>query len=90
MAAKCRGCGAAIVWIKTAAGKPMPCDLTPVPYWARAKAREKIVTKNGEVISCDLAGEAGTATGLGFIPHWAICPKRDQFKRKERKRNELF
>ena len=82
MAAKCRGCGAAIVWIKTAAGKPMPCDPVPLPYWARAGAKEKIVTKNGEVVSCDLSGEAGTATGLGFIPNWATCPERDRFKKK--------
>ena len=26
----CRGCGAPIVWIRTAAGKSMPCDAEPV------------------------------------------------------------
>lgn len=28
--ATCRGCGAPIVWIKTPAGKAMPCDPAPV------------------------------------------------------------
>lgn len=32
--ATCRGCGAPIVWIKTPAGKAMPCDPAPVYYKA--------------------------------------------------------
>ena len=32
--ATCRGCGAPIVWIRTAAGKSMPCDAEPVLYKA--------------------------------------------------------
>lgn len=28
--AKCRSCGAAVVWLKTAAGKIMPVDAEPV------------------------------------------------------------
>ena len=79
--ATCRGCGQPIIWIKTTAGKPMPCDPIPLPYWARDKAKEKVVTKAGEVISCDLSGEVGTNTGLGYVPHWATCPERDRFKR---------
>ena len=89
MAAKCRGCGAVIVWIKTPAGKPMPCDPEPVLYWihTRGKARERIVTPKGGVISCSLTGETGTATGLGYIPHWATCPERDQFKKGAKTRD---
>lgn len=28
----CRGCGAAIVWIRTPSGKAMPCDAAPIYY----------------------------------------------------------
>ena len=37
--AKCRGCGADIIWIKTPGGKSMPCDPIPVMYWEKAKAQ---------------------------------------------------
>ena len=40
--AKCRGCGAEIVWIPTLGGKSMPCDAEPVYYKMQAKGPEKI------------------------------------------------
>ena len=42
--ATCRGCGAPIVWIKTPAGKAMPCDPAPVYYKAAPGGKDKIVT----------------------------------------------
>ena len=38
---KCKGCGAEIVWIKTKAGKNMPCD----------EKKITIVTDSGETIT---------------------------------------
>lgn len=75
--AKCKGCGVPIIWI----GK-MPCDPDQVVYWQKPEAKGKIVTPNGEVISCEFTGEQNTATGIGYIPHWATCPEASQFKRK--------
>ena len=49
---QCKACGAPIIWIKTPGGKSMPCDAQPVTYQAQSKAKDKIVTQNGEVISC--------------------------------------
>lgn len=51
----CRGCGAPIVWIKTKAGRPNPCDPNIVA----------VVTDEGEVVrgrishfaTCPKAGE---------------------------------
>lgn len=37
-AAKCRGCGAAMYWVKTAGGKNMPVDPDGTPHWATCKA----------------------------------------------------
>lgn len=39
--ATCRGCGAPIVWIKTPAGKAMPCDPAPVYYKAAPGGKGK-------------------------------------------------
>lgn len=81
--AKCKGCGAEIIWIMSPAGKVIPCDPIEVPYWKRSKANGKIVTPNGEVISCELYGDPETVTGIGYVPHWATCPKAGEFRRKK-------
>ena len=81
MMSKCKKCGAEIKWIKTIAGKSMPCNPSPVTYWQREKAQGKVVTPNGEVISCEFEGDASQATGIGYIPHFATCPNAADFKR---------
>ena len=75
--AKCKGCGAPIIWI----GK-MPCDPEQVIYWQKAGAKGRIVTPNGEVINCEFSGRQNDATGIGYIPHWATCPDASRFRRK--------
>lgn len=77
----CRGCGRNIIWIKTGTGKSMPCDPDPVTYWEKPKAPGKIITKNGMTISCVFDGDLQSATGIGFRPHWATCPKYRDFKK---------
>ena len=80
--AKCKACGAPIIFIRTQGGKKMPCDPEQRMYWQRKGAKEKIVTPNGEVINCALDGETiNNATGIGYVPHWATCPHSDKFKR---------
>lgn len=80
--AKCKGCGAQIVWIGTPGGKSIPCDPEQVMYWEKAKAKGKVVTPNGEVLSCEFSGDPNKATGLGYVSHWSTCPKAGQFRRK--------
>lgn len=82
MASTCKKCGAPIVWIKTPGGKSMPCDADPITYWEENKARGKIVTPNGDVISCKFEGDPQNATGIGYKPHWATCPFADSFRKK--------
>ena len=81
--AKCKGCGAEIIWIKTPGGKSIPCDPEQVMYWEKTKAKGKVVTPNGEVLSCEFTGEPDIATGLGFVSHWSTCPKADTFRRRQ-------
>lgn len=77
--AKCKSCGAEIIWIKTAGGKKIPCDAEEVTYWAGKGA--KIVTPNGEVINASLTGPTQKALGIGYISHFATCPYADQHRK---------
>ena len=77
---RCKACGAQIRWIRTKSGKSMPCDPQPVPYWQRPKARGKVVTPGGDVISCVFMGELKSSNGVGYVPHWATCTKADLFR----------
>ena len=79
--AKCKSCGAEIAWIETVGGKKMPCGAQMVTYWERAKAKGKIITPNGEVLSCVFEGELSKATGIGYVPHWATCPNAERHRR---------
>ena len=77
--ATCKGCGKKIIWI----GK-MPCDPDQIIYRQEKRGNLKVVTQNGEVLSAVLFDNPETATGIGYISHFATCPKADQFRRRGR------
>ena len=76
----CKGCGQLIRWIRTPGGKSMPCDYDQVTYWQTPGGTKKIVTPNGEVVSAELSGELDKATGVGYISHFATCPRAEAFR----------
>lgn len=76
----CSGCAAEIIFIQTPDGKYIPCDADPIAYWPGG--HEKIVLKNGEVVSGEYDGIPGMEEGIGYAPHWATCPKASAFRRK--------
>ena len=78
----CKGCGATIRWLQTKNGKNIPCDPLPVGYREREKAKGKVVTRDGRIVSCDFTNEPGALTG--YIPHWATCPKAADFHRRKK------
>lgn len=78
----CRGCGQPIIWIKTTGGKSMPCDPIEVTYWAVKGGPVKIVTPNGEVVSAETHDDLNKATGVGYISHFATCPRANSFRRR--------
>lgn len=78
----CKGCGASIVWIGMPSGKSMPCDASPVYYKMNAKGKDKIVTPNGMVITCDVVTNPSKADGYGYKSHFATCTKSDRFRKK--------
>lgn len=78
----CRGCGAEIVWLKTAAGKRIPCDLHPVPYWERPGAAGKVVLpRSGKVVSCAFSGPRHELSGFGYVSHFSTCSRADVFRK---------
>ena len=46
---RCAGCGAQVIWIRTKAGKNMPCNTLLVDYKADG-GKDKIVLQSGEVV----------------------------------------
>ncbi len=78
----CRGCGKPIYWIKTTAGKSIPCDPEQVRYWQKPGGSQKVVTTDGEVVSAELEGDLEKVSDIGHISHFATCPKRDEFRRR--------
>lgn len=78
--AKCKSCGAEIIWIKTRNGKAMPCDAEPVPYRESFSGGMKLVTKAGDVVP---GHYDGTSKDFAFISHFATCPNANRHRRKE-------
>lgn len=79
---RCKSCGAEIVFIGTGEGKSIPCNAEALPYWQTKGGGQKIVTPNGEVLSAELEGLPGTATGLGYITHFATCPDAEKYRKR--------
>lgn len=79
----CRGCGAEIIWVKTTAGKSMPCDPCLIPFRAVAGGKERAVTMDGKVISCELRPMRGGVTDFGYVPHFATCPQARKFSKRK-------
>ena len=87
--AKCKSCGADIVWIETTNGKAMPCDAEPVPYWTVGimDKKDRIMTLDGEIRACTLVTQRTPATGTGYKPHWANCTGASNHRRVSKNEN---
>lgn len=85
----CRGCGAVIRWIKSAAGKPIPCDPDKLSEWIDTDApmadgpRITLVLPDGQVITGKHGSviTPGARAFEGYVSHFATCPKADQFRK---------
>lgn len=79
---QCGGCGRRILWIKTKAGKNMPCDPIMLNYRKENGGKEKIVTQDGEVVSGVTGVSPEEADGIGYISHFATCSQSKRFQRR--------
>ena len=86
-ASTCKGCGATLRWIKTAAGKAMPCDpgrvvefLSDLPV---PGPRLTLVTPEGQVVTGPRATAItpGARSVEGYVSHFATCPHANQFRK---------
>lgn len=79
---QCRECGCRILWIKTKAGKNMPCDPIMLNYRKENGGKEKIVTQDGEVVSGITGVSTEEADGIGYISHFATCSQPKRFRKR--------
>lgn len=81
--AKCRSCGAEIIWIKMASGRMMPCDAAPISY-DRAPIQDKeklvLVTPDGRITRGVFNPGSGN---IGYTSHFATCPNADAHRNTE-------
>lgn len=79
----CKKCKEPIMFIRTAAGKAMPCDPFITYYKQVDGGKDRIVTPNGQTLSCIILPDSTDADGYGYVPHWATCRHADSFRRKK-------
>lgn len=74
--ARCRTCGAEIVWARMPSGKLSPFDAGPSPAggWGLAEAGGEVRARR-----LDRAVESGEA---GFVSHFANCGQAEQWRKR--------
>lgn len=80
----CKSCGAKIRFIKTKTGKWMPVNADPISYKSDSDGKDKIVTPEGEVVTCKSRVRLEEATGVGYISHFATCPNSAMHRRNKK------
>ena len=83
--AKCRSCGAEIIWIKMASGKAMPCDVAKISYSENLLPGVSgddvltLVTDHGTIVRTvfDPAGDK-----YGYTSHFATCPNANLHRKR--------
>lgn len=78
--AKCRSCGADIVFIGTPRGTMIPCDAQPVRFDPSERGDSKVVTESGNVVSAFISTKG---MEKGYISHFATCPNAGEFRRRK-------
>lgn len=81
--AKCKSCGAEIIWITMKSGKKMPCDAKPITYRTLVpgtKGGLTLVTPDGRVASGVF--DPGSDQ-VGYTSHFATCPNAAQHRKRE-------
>ena len=85
----CSKCGKQIMWIKTKAGKNMPCNPSFVYYKEQKGGKDRIVLTNGEVAVGTVQDYPEHATGFGYISHFATCEAAQMFRKKKKGSSSL-
>ena len=81
----CRDCGKPIIFIRTEAGRFMPCDAEPVDFWPAEAGGVLVYQRDGTAVKAKLSGHPQTRAGLAYKPHWASCTRKSKRAAPERK-----
>ena len=77
--AKCKSCGADIIWIVTPNGKKMPCDSQKIYYRQNFHTGAlTLVLPNGKIDRGDIDFESEK---YGYTSHFATCPSANLHRR---------
>lgn len=76
--AKCRSCGAEILFIKSSKGMH-PVDAEEIHFEYKLNGPDRVVTGNGEVLPGVISPEGSER---GFRSHFATCPDAKRFRKK--------
>lgn len=68
---KCAGCGAMVIWVKTQAGKNMPCDPTLHNYKIDPTGKEENCHSDRK--GCDRGNRSRCTVGGRIRLHIAFC-----------------
>lgn len=87
MNSRCRGCGAEVEWIKTAANRrKTPVDAEPVRVWV-VPGGDTFLRKNGTVVFGRKVGDAFDNQEAEIVEahesHFATCPVGGQFRNRQ-------
>ena len=78
--ARCRSCGAEIIFIKLKSGKLNPCDPAR-RQMIKGTGKGRLITDEGEIVSGTFASlEEGANVG-GYVSHFATCPNANAHRR---------
>lgn len=76
--AKCKSCGAEILFIKSSRGLH-PVDAEEIRFDYKLNGPDRIVTGNGEVLT-GVVSDQGKERG--FRSHFATCPDAGRFRKR--------
>lgn len=75
--AKCRSCGAPILWVVTTLGKRMPLDAEPHP-----DGNVSLVPAGAMVLPAELVEQGKKIGSKRYRSHFATCPNAAQHRRR--------
>lgn len=73
----CKGCGAAVVWARTASGAAMPVDAVPTPG-----ANVRLSWEGSDVRAHVVKAQFAFGSKTNHLSHFVTCPKADEWRRK--------
>lgn len=69
---KCRNCGADLMWVRTKAGRNMPCNTEKVFFIKGGP--ETFVTEKGDIVTGTRTAIRVAPAVIGHVPHYTTCP----------------